>query len=454
MAELPAAERKKHFREVPLGYSPEEAGREAARCLQCPKAPCRQGCPVEIDIPGFIRRIREGDDAGGIALIRETNSLPAVCGRVCPQEEQCEKFCVLGKKGEPVAVGALERYLADREEAPRRTADGGSFSSSFRVAVVGSGPAGLTAAGDLARLGYGVTVFEALHAPGGVMGYGIPAFRLPREILDREIERLKNRGVRLELNTVIGAGSSLDDLFRAGFSAVFIGSGAGLPRFMNIPGENLNGVYSANEYLTRVNLMGAARFPETGTPVLRGHDVGVVGGGNVAMDSARTALRLGAERVSVIYRRSREELPARRDEIGHAEEEGVRFLFLTLPTRYLGDERGRVREVECLRMELGEPDSSGRRRPIPIPGSEFVLPCDLAVVAVGNDPNPLVPRLTPGLETGPRGTITIDPETGKTSLPGVFAGGDIASGAATVIEAMGAGKRAARAIDDFLRARR
>lgn len=452
MPERDPAERVKDFREVPLGLTPELARREAARCLQCPQAPCRKGCPVEIDIPGFIRLLKEGKEAEGIALIRETNSLPAVCGRVCPQEDQCEKLCVLGKKGKPVAIGALERYLADREG--RAEAGRPAGSAGPPVAVIGSGPAGLTAAADLARMGYGVTVFEALHAPGGVLAYGIPAFRLPREILAAEVAKLEALGVAFRFNAVIEAGLTLEDLAREGFRAFFIGSGAGLPGFMGIPGENLVGVYSANEYLTRVNLMGAAEFPARATPVLRGRRVIVVGGGNVAMDSARTARRLGAEEVRVVYRRGRAEMPARVEEVHHAQQEGIEFRLLTLPVRYLAGENSRVASVQCLRMELGEPDASGRRRPVCVPGSEFTLPCDLAIVAVGNSPNPLIPRRVPELKTGPKGNILTDSETGATSLPGVFAGGDIATGAATVIEAMGAGKRAARGIDAYLRALR
>jgi len=448
MPERPPAERIRDFEEVPLGLTPELARREAARCLQCPTAPCSAGCPVEIDIPGFIRLLREKREEEAIALIRRTNSLPAVCGRVCPQEDQCERHCVLGIKGEPVAIGALERYLSKRE--PESSPQPEPVRRGEPVAVVGSGPAGLTAAADLARMGFAVTVFEALHAPGGVMAYGIPAFRLPRSILEGEVARLAEMGVRFEYDTVIGATFSLDDLRDRGYRAFFIGSGAGLPRFMGIPGENLVGVYSANEYLTRVNLMGARHFPDWATPVSRGRRVIVVGGGNVAMDSARTALRLGAEEVTVVYRRSRREMPARHEEIVHAEQEGVVFHLLALPLSYRPDADGRVAVAQCQRMELGEPDASGRRSPVPIPGSEFEVACDTVIVAVGNSPNPLIPSREPGLETGRRGNLEVDPETGATSLPGVFAGGDIATGAATVIEAMGAGKRAARGIAAYL----
>ena len=451
MAEQTPEERVRNFEEVPRGFTPEQAQKEAARCLQCKNAPCRKGCPVEIDIPSFIACIRDGDFTGAARKLKETNSLPAICGRVCPQEDQCEKVCVLGAKGEPVAIGTLERFAADWEmnhdpDLPPAV----SPPEGAKVAVVGAGPAGLTAAADLARMGYRVTIFEALHQPGGVLTYGIPEFRLPKAIVNREVENVRRMGVDLQLDRVVGSTVTVDELFRDGFQAVFVGTGAGLPRFMNIPGENLNGVYSANEYLTRVNLMKAYLFPAYDTPVIRGRKVCVIGGGNVAMDSARTALRLGAEEVVIVYRRTRKEAPARAEEIHHAEEEGVVFKFLTLPLRYLGDESGWIKGMECQAMELGEPDESGRRRPVPIEGSEFMIDCDLVVVAIGNDPNPLLPRATPGLATGRKGTVTVDPETGRTSLPGIFAGGDIATGAATVIEAMGAGKKAARGIDAYL----
>ncbi len=449
MAEQDPKARISNFDEVPRGFTPEQARAEAARCLQCKNAPCRSGCPVEIDIPAFILAIKEGNFAAAREKLLETNSLPAVCGRVCPQEDQCEKVCVLAKKGEPVAIGTLERFAADWEgEEPGAPPSAGPEKA--KVAVIGAGPAGLTAAADLARMGYRVTIFEALHQPGGVLVYGIPEFRLPKSIVFAEVEKVKKMGVKLELNQVVGATLSLEELFESGFEAVFVGTGAGLPRFMGIPGENLNGVYSANEYLTRVNLMKAYRFPEYDTPVIRGKKVGVIGGGNVAMDSARTALRLGAGEVTIVYRRSRAEAPARVEEVHHAEQEGVIFRFLTLPLRYIDDGKGWMEGMECQRMELGEPDDSGRRRPVPIPGSEFTIDCDLAVVAIGNDPNPLLPRALPELKLGRKGTIETDPETGATSIPGVFAGGDIATGAATVIEAMGAGKKAARGIDRYL----
>jgi glutamate synthase (NADPH/NADH) small chain len=467
MAEQKRAERISNFREVPFGFTPEQARAEADRCLQCKNAPCRKGCPVEVDIPAFIREITAGQTAAAARTLKATNSLPAVCGRVCPQEDQCEKLCVLGKLSSPVAIGALERFAADHDTvaggdvgrlceaagAPDRRSglQSADARESHKVAVIGAGPAGLTAAADLARMGHRVVLFEALHEAGGVLVYGIPEFRLPKEIVAREVENVRKLGVDLRLDQVVGRTVAIDDLIKEGFRAIFIATGAGLPSFMSIPGENLVGVYSANEYLTRVNLMKAFRFPEFDTPVARGKRVCVVGGGNVAMDSARTALRLGAEKVSIIYRRTRDEMPARKDEIVHAEEEGVVFRYLTLPVRYLDDGKGRLRGMECLGMKLGEPDESGRRRPLPVRGSEFTLDCDLAVVAIGNDPNPLLVRAIPGLKLGRKGNVEIDPETGRTSLPGIFAGGDIATGAATVIEAMGAGKRAARAIDAFLK---
>ena len=453
MAEQKAAERVHNFNEVPFGLTPAQARREAARCLQCKNAPCREGCPVEVDIPAFIELIKEGDFHRAAAKIKKTNSLPAICGRVCPQEDQCEKFCIRKKIDTPVAIGALERFAADWERkhvVPRKKL---RKHTGGRVAVIGAGPAGLTAAADLAGMGYRVTILEALHAGGGVLSYGIPEFRLPKEIVKREIEEIQRLGVELFLNQVVGSTVSLEELRRDGFQAFFIGTGAGLPRFMGIPGENLNGVYSANEYLTRSNLMKAYLFPRYDTPIIRGREVAVIGGGNVAMDSARAALRLGAKTVSIIYRRSRAEMPAREDEIVHAEEEGVEFNFLTLPVEYRGDEGGRVKMARCLKMRLGEADSSGRRRPIPIEDSEFTVDRDLVVVAIGNDPNPLLLRATPGLKLNPRGTIAADPETGQTSLPDVFAGGDIVSGAATVIEAMGAGKKAARAMHSYLEAK-
>jgi glutamate synthase (NADPH/NADH) small chain len=406
---------------------------------------------VEVDIPGFISLICEGKFFEAAAKIRETNSLPAVCGRVCPQEDQCEKGCVLGKKWEPVAIGRLERFVADydrtygRFEMPAMDPPTGK-----RVAVVGSGPAGLTLAGDLIKKGHEVTIFEALHEPGGVLIYGIPEFRLPKEIVKAEVNYLKRLGVRIETDVVVGKTVTVDELLEEeGYHAVFLGVGAGLPVFMNIPGENLCGIYSANEYLTRSNLMKAYLFPEYDTPIAVGKNVVVLGAGNVAMDAARTALRLGAETVRIVYRRSRQEMPARAEEIHHAEEEGIIFELLTNPVRFIGDERGWVKAMECVRMELGEPDSSGRRRPIPIPGSEFILETDMAIVAIGTMANPLIPSTTPGLETNRWGYIVTD-ETGRTSKEGVWAGGDIVTGAATVILAMGAGRKAAKAIHEYL----
>lgn len=440
-----------NFDEVPYGYTPEEAIAEAERCLQCKRAPCIQGCPVQINIPKFIREIREGDFRAAINTIKETNNLPAICGRVCPQETQCQAMCTLGKKYEPVAIGRLERFVADWEYENGVEIPPISDPTGFRVAVVGSGPAGLTCAADLRRLGHEVTIFEALHEPGGVLMYGIPEFRLPKRIVRAEIENLLKMGVELKLNVVVGRTVTIDELFAQGYHAVFVGSGAGLPKFLGIPGENLIGIYSANEFLTRVNLMRAYLFPEYDTPVKVGKVVAVIGGGNVAMDAARTALRLKAERVMVLYRRTEAEMPARREEIHHAKEEGVEFHFLVNPVRFLG-ENGKVSGVECIRMELGEPDESGRRRPVPVPNSNFVIPVDTVIVAIGNDPHPLVPRTTPGLKTTPHGTIVAD-EEGRTSREGVFAGGDIVTGAATVISAMGAGKRAARAIHAYLLSR-
>ena len=451
MAEQRPEERIHNSNEVPYGFTPEQAQQEAARCLQCKNAPCMKGCPVEVDIPAFIQLIKDGDFSGAARKLKETNSLPAICGRVCPQEDQCEEVCVLGIKGEPVAIGTLERFAADWEMEHPADSSPPPAQEKAKVAVIGAGPAGLTAAADLARFGYRVTIFEALHQPGGVLTYGIPEFRLPKKIVNQEVKNVTGMGVDLQLNQVAGNTITIDELFQDGFQAIFIGTGAGLPRFMEIPGENLNGVYSANEYLTRVNLMKAYLFPEYDTPVIMGKKVCVIGGGNVAMDSARTALRLGAEEVTIVYRRTRNEAPARVEEIHHAGEEGVIFKFLTLPIRYLEDDAGWVIGMEALKMELGEPDESGRRRPLPIEGSEFMIDCDLVIVAIGNSPNPLLPRSTPGLKLGRKGTIEIDHETGRTSLPGIFAGGDIATGAATVIEAMGAGKRAARGIDAYLR---
>ncbi|HPS92892.1 MAG TPA: NADPH-dependent glutamate synthase [Deltaproteobacteria bacterium] len=451
MPEQEAKVRARNFDEVPLGYTPETAKTEALRCIQCKNPACVQGCPVQVDIPGFITLVSEGDFIGAAKKIKETNALPAVCGRVCPQEAQCEQLCVRGKKAEPVAIGRLERFVADFERAagevsiPKIPASRGK-----KVAVVGSGPSGLTVAGDLIQLGYEVTIFEALHKPGGVLVYGIPEFRLPKAIVAAEVDYLSKMGVKIETSNVIGKIATVDELFEEGYDAVYLGTGAGLPTFMNIPGENLNGVYSANEYLTRSNLMKAYKFPEYDTPIVKGKNVAVIGGGNVAMDSARTAMRLGADHVYLVYRRSRAEMPARIEEIHHAEEEGIEFHLLTNPIRYIGNDKGWVVGMECLRMELGEPDDSGRRRPVPIKGSEYVIDIDTAVVAIGAGANPLVQSTTPGLDTNKWNYIIADEATGQTSREGVFAGGDIVTGAATVILAMGAGRNAATAIHQYL----
>jgi glutamate synthase (NADPH/NADH) small chain len=443
-------ERIKNFDEVALGYPVSMAVEEASRCLQCKKPLCNQGCPVGIDIPGFIKRIVEGDFASGIRKIKETNALPAICGRVCPQEEQCEKTCVLSKKDAPVAIGRLERFLADWEaaqgkiEVPEMAPKTGK-----KVAIVGAGPAGITVANDLVILGHDVTVFEALHECGGVLIYGIPEFRLPKAIVHREVEYVKSLGVKIYTDFVVGKTKTVDRILKE-FDAVFIGSGAGLPWFMEIPGENLNGVYSANEYLTRVNLMKGFRFPEYDTPVKRRSRMAVVGGGNVAMDSARTGVRLGADEVHLVYRRSKAELPARIEEVENAEEEGVILDILTLPIRLIGDANGWIKEMECLEMELGEPDSSGRRRPIPVEGSNFIMQFDAVVMAIGNSPNPLIPMTTPGLEISKKGGIVTNPETGQTSRPNIWAGGDIVRGAATVISAMGDGRIAAASMHNYL----
>lgn len=445
----PADVRNRNYDEVALGYTERQAKDEAARCLNCKNKPCVGGCPVAIDIPAFIEKVRTGEFEAAYQIINESSSLPAVCGRVCPQETQCEQRCVRGIKGEPVAIGRLERFVADRHNS---AADGGVASiksNGHRVAVVGSGPSGLACAGDLAKKGCEVTIFEALHVPGGVLVYGIPEFRLPKSIVGREIDGLKNIGVKIETNAVIGRSLSVDELFERGFEAVFIGSGAGLPRFMNIPGENLKGVYSANEFLTRINLM-KAYLPTSDTPVMHPKTAVVVGGGNVAMDAARCAKRLGAEQVYIVYRRSEAELPARREEVEHAAEEGIIFRLLTNPVRILGDENGFVKQIECVEMELGQPDASGRRSPIIKEGSEFLIDADCVVMAIGTSPNPLIKDTTAGLDINRHGGIIVDEATAKTSRLGVYAGGDAVTGAATVILAMGAGKRAAAAIYEYL----
>jgi len=443
--------RKKNFNEVPLGYSSEAAQLEAHRCLQCKKPKCVLGCPVSIDIPGFIKCIAEGDFEGSAKKLKEKTCLPAVCGRVCPQEDQCESACVVGIKDKPVAIGYLERFASDWERFQKKILiPKKKPATGKKIAVVGSGPAGITVAGDLIIKGHDVTIFEAFHKPGGVLIYGIPEFRLPKEIVETEIAYLKKIGVKIECNSVIGRIESVDELLKEGFDAVFIGVGAGLPMFMSVPGENLCGIYSANEYLTRANLMKAYLFPNYDTPIAKGKDVCVIGAGNVAIDAARTALRLGAERVQVVYRRSRKEMPAREEEIHHAEEEGILFHVLTSPTRFIGSESGWVTGMECVNMQLGDIDESGSARPVPIKGSEHVLKCDLVVVAIGSSANPLLTATTPDLNTNKRGYITADLETGKTSKQGVWAGGDIVTGAATVILAMGAGRKAADSIHEYL----
>jgi len=445
--------RNRDFDEVNQGLTAEEAVLEARRCLDCAKPGCVAGCPVGIDIPTFVKLVEVGDFAAAAAKIRQANSLPAVCGRVCPQETQCEETCLLKKaSGVAVAIGNLERFVSDTELAGGGAVVPGTPPPTGRkVAVVGAGPAGLTVAGELARLGHRVTVFEALHDAGGVLVYGIPEFRLPKSILVAEVAYLVRLGVEFRMNFIVGKTATIEDLRADGYEAFFIGSGAGLPNFMKVPGENLVGVYSANEYLTRVNLMRAYDFPRYDTPVFPGRRAAVIGGGNVAMDSVRTAKRLGAEKALIVYRRSRMEMPARIEEVHHAEEEGIEFHFLTVPTRYIGDERGRVKAMECLRMELGEPDASGRRRPVPVPGSEFITEVDLVVVAIGQSPNPLIAQTTPGLAVGKWGTIDVDWATMATSIPGVYAGGDIVRGGATVILAMGDARTAAAAMDKRLR---
>jgi glutamate synthase (NADPH/NADH) small chain len=446
-------ERRHTFGEVAIGYSEAMAVAEANRCIQCKNRPCIEGCPVEIDIPAFIQQVADADFAAAFKTLTERNVLPAICGRVCPQEDQCEKKCTLGVKFEPVAIGRLERFVADWAAMQHAHVDDGAPrpATGHKVAVIGSGPAGLTVAADLARLGHQVTVFEALHAPGGVLMYGIPEFRLPKDIVRREIMALQELGVEFKLNHVIGRTYTVDELFtELECEAAFIGTGAGLPHFPTIPGINLVGVYSANEFLTRSNLMAAYRFPETDTPVVRGRRVAVIGGGNTAMDSVRTALRLGAEHAYLVYRRTEHEMPARREEVEHAQEEGVEMIFLAAPTELIGDARSWLRAMRAIRMELGEPDKSGRRSPIPITGSEFDIEVDVVVFAVGQGPNPLLRSTTPDLHVNKWGLVLADPVTGATEKKGVFAGGDIVTGGATVISAMGAGRRAARAIDAYL----
>jgi glutamate synthase (NADPH) small chain len=457
MPQQPAAERIQNFYEVALGYSEEQAVGEAKRCLSCKKKPCMNGCPVMVDIPSFVSLVAEGKYMEAASSLKSTNSLPAVCGRVCPQEEQCEKLCVLGKVGQPVAIGRIERFVADYEalhaNGQMNKVQGPADPSlkQYAVAVVGSGPAGLTAAGDLAKMGYSVTIFEALHHTGGVLRYGIPEFRLPRDILDREIGFVQALGAKIVKNVVIGKTVSIKEMLEQGFDAVFVGSGAGAPQMMGIPGENLNGVLSGNEWLTRINLMRANRFPEYSTPLKKPKKVAVIGAGNTAMDCTRTALRVGAEEVSIVYRRSRAEMPARGEEIENAEHEGVNFNLLTNPIRFIGDDTGKLVGMECLKMELGEPDDSGRRRPVPVQGSEFTMEVDTAIIAIGQSPNPLIRTTTDGLKVHKWGGIIIDEATGMTSIPGLFAGGDAVTGAATVITAMGAGKTAAAGIDRYIR---
>ncbi len=448
-----------NFQEVALGYTQETAVDEARRCLNCKNSPCVSGCPVNIHIPEFIEKIKESDFEGAYQIISQSSSLPAVCGRVCPQESQCECECVRGKKGDPVGIGRLERFVADWHNEHNTEKPVPAASNGKRVAVVGSGPSGLTCAGDLARKGYKVTVFEALHTAGGVLVYGIPEFRLPKAIVQKEVDNLKDLGVDVETNIIIGKTLTVDELFEKGYDAVFIGSGAGLPNFMGIPGESYKGVYSANEFLTRSNLMKAYKDDPV-TPIMKGGRVAVVGGGNVAMDAARTALRLGADKVYIVYRRSMEELPARKEEVEHAIEEGIDFRLLNNPIEILGYENpddkrdpknGFVTGMRCIQMELGEPDENGRRRPVPIPGSEFLLDVDTVVISIGTSPNPLIKSTTEGLEVNRHGGFIVEEATGATSRKGVYAGGDAVTGAATVISAMGAGKTAAKAIDEYLK---
>ncbi len=443
-------ERVNNFDEVALGYTEEQAIQEASRCLGCKNPQCIKGCPVDVDIPSFIELIKTGGFVEAAAKIKETNALPAICGRVCPQENQCQKHCVLGVRSEPVAIGRLERFAADYERRHGHLSKPVKNKKNGRVAVVGAGPAGLTVAAELLMKGLEVEVFESLHEAGGVLMYGIPEFRLPKAIVQAEVDYVKSLGAKIHLDATIGRLHTISELFERGFQAIFIGSGAGLPRFMNVPGENLKGVYSANEFLIRTNLMKAYRFPEYRTPITVGRNVAVIGGGNVAMDSARCAKRLGAEDVYIVYRRGREELPAREEEVENAEEEGIIFRFLTNPVRFIGDDRGYVTQMECIGMKLGEPDESGRRRPIAVEDSEFMMDVDNVVVAIGQTPNPIIQKTTEGLEATRWGTIVADEDTMKTSIDGVYAGGDVVSGSATVISAMGAGKKAARAIQGYV----
>ena len=444
--------RAHNYNEVALGYSDDMARQEATRCIQCPKRPCVAGCPVNVDIPEFIKAVRDNNMPDSVKILKSKNALPAICGRVCPQETQCEQVCSLGKKGAPIAIGRLERYVADWDLGHKELASPTQIppATGKKVAVIGSGPAGLTCAADLAKFGHKVTIFEALHTAGGVLMYGIPEFRLPKNVVQSEVDYVKSLGVDVQLDSVMGKLATVDELLTTGFDAVFLGTGAGLPMFMDIPGENLNGVYSANEYLTRVNLMKAYLFPEYDTPIKLGKQVAVIGGGNVAMDSARCALRLGADKVYIVYRRSRAEMPARHEEAENAEEEGIIFKLLTNPKQIIGDDKGWVKGMECYEMELGEPDASGRRRPITKQGSEFIMEVGVVVVALGTTPNPLVPATTKGLEVTKRGTVVADEQSGKTVKDRVWAGGDVVTGAATVISAMGAGKRAAASIHAFL----
>jgi glutamate synthase (NADPH/NADH) small chain len=451
MPERRPEERNRDFKQVNTGYTREQMTEESKRCLQCKNPLCVEGCPVEINIPGFIKELSSGKPEAAIKVLKQKNNLPAVCGRVCPQENQCEKYCILGKKGESVAIGNLERYAADWAAAniKEKTSTAHINKNGIKVAVIGSGPAGLTAAGDLAHMGYSVTVFESLHDLGGVLRYGIPEFRLPIDVLDIEINNLKDLGIKFILNTLVGRTKTIKELFEEGFKAVFVGTGAGLPVFLGIEGENLNHIYSANEFLVRVNLMRAFDFPNYDTPVYKGKNIVVVGGGNTAMDSARTALRLGAASVKLVYRRTENEMPARKEERLHAKEEGIEFVPLVNPIRFIGDEKGFVKGAECIKMELGEPDESGRRRPKKVEGSNFIIDADMVVLALGLNPNPVLPSLTEGLKTDDHGYLIID-DNYMTSVPGIFAGGDIVGGD-TVIQAMGMGKQAVKRISEYLK---